>query len=88
MAYDVETSLRAVRNQGGKIERRMDGELFYNTKMINLMERVKESDHKEFSRSRAARLKQDHVNTQEAIRLNRVVTSNREANPDKWKNVR
>jgi hypothetical protein len=83
-SYDFETSLRAVRNQGSKIERRMDGELFYNTKMINLMERVKESEYKESSRTVAAELKQQHVTAQEARRLNKIVAANRRANPEKW----
>lgn len=86
-SYDMDNSLRAVRNQGGKIERRMDGELFYNTKMINLMERVKESDYKESSRTLAAELKQQHITAQEALRLNEIVAANKRANPEKWDGV-
>jgi len=87
-SYDLENSLRAVRNQGSKIERRMDGELFYNTKMINLMERVKESDYKESSRTLAADLKQKHVTSQEAQRLNSIIAENRKSHPEKWSGVR
>ena len=83
-SYDLEAAVRAVRNQGSKIERRMDGELFYNTKMIRLMERVKETDHNEASRSLAAELKQQHVSAEEARRLNQIVAANRRANPAKW----
>ena len=72
-SYDIETSLRAVRNQGSKMERRMD--------------RVKESDYKEASRTRAAELKQQHVSAQESLRLNKIITANREANPEKWTGV-
>jgi hypothetical protein len=86
-SYDVQAALRTVRNQGSKIERRMDGELFYNTKMITLMERVKETDHKEASRTLAAELKQQHISAQEARRLNQVLAANRQANPEKWDGV-
>ena len=86
-SYDLETSLRAVRNQGSKIERRMDSELFYNTTMINLMGRVKQSDFQENARTTAATLKQQHVTTQEARRLNKILSANRKANPDKWEGV-
>lgn len=86
-AYDLKTSLRAVRNQGSKIERRMDSELFYNSKMINLMERVKQSDFAENSRTTAAYLKQKQVTKDETRRLNEIVAANRLANPEKWEGL-
>lgn len=83
-SYDMEAALRAARNQGAKIERRMDGELFYNTKMVNLMQRVKESDHKDAARALAAEMKQRDATAQETTRLNQIVAANRQANPEKW----
>lgn len=83
-AYDMKAALRSVQNQGNKIERRMDGELFYNARMMSLMERVKESDFKEASRASAAEKKQQQIITEEAHRLNSIVTANKKANPEKW----
>lgn len=86
-SYDIDTCMKQVRNQGSKIERRMDGELFYNSKMINLMDRVKQSDYKELSRMNAAESKQKEVTEQETRRLNDLIAANRRNNPDKWRNL-
>mmetsp|Transcript_20513 Transcript_20513/g.29443 ORF Transcript_20513/g.29443 Transcript_20513/m.29443 type:complete len:156 (+) Transcript_20513:26-493(+) len=83
-AYDMETVMKAIGNQGNKLERAMDGEIRHTATMLQLDKRVRESERKKEALELKRYMREQQRAKEEAKRLNRILDANKEANKDKW----
>lgn len=83
-AYDPETVRRAVGNQGNRLERSFDKELYYNATMVKLEKNVKESERRHMAKIRRKEIRAAKKAHDEAVRLNEILAANKAANADKW----